>query len=299
MTYVSTAFQLTHLLQRVYDKLEQTKGLLATGGSATTVVDSAISADVEDDAYNGYTAFVAYDAGGAGVSPEGKYRRVTDYVASNTTLTLDATVTDAIAAGDLITIANGSKFPLNDVIRLCNNALRKLGRVPSLDVSLTTAANQTEYNLPATVQWDEIVLVELQGNTADANDNRYVEIPRGSYKIVPPSVPGGTAVLVLPQYSSGYIVRLTSIGEHPVIQDYDDYISKAIPPTLAVSACALEIARWKRNAIDKELMKSLEMDYEIALLRHPVTKFIRQTGGMPHWSNSVTDTVPSPINYGV
>lgn len=169
MTYSSSGFQLTHLLQRVYDKLEQTRGLVATGGSTTTIVDTNISDEIDDDTYKGWTAFVSYDAGGAGAAPEGEYQSISDYAQSTNTLTI-AAFTVAIAVGDRATITRNSLYPLYDVRRLCNNALKELGRVPNLDTSLTTAADQTEYDIPATVQWDEIVKVEIQGLTSDANE---------------------------------------------------------------------------------------------------------------------------------
>lgn len=278
MAYSPNAFQLTHLLQMTYDKLEQTKGLLATGGSTTTIIDTAISSDVEDDAYNGYVAFVAYDAGGA--APEGEYKSVTDYVASTTTLTT-AAFSAAVGAGDWISLARGSIFPLNDVIRLCNNALKQMGDVANVDTSLTTASAQTEYSIPATVQYDQIVDVLIPTET-DSNDRRLVSVYKN---IIPPTSPGGTATLVIPQMDSGYTITIIYTGPHISLRDYDDDISKDVHPTMAVAACALACARWKRNVVGAELMKRLETDYELARMRYPIKKYIPQIGGMPHWDN--------------
>ena len=282
MTYSPTAFQFTHLLQRVYDRLEQTKTLTATGGSTTTVIDTSINADIQDDTYNGYTLFVNYDAGGAGAAPEGDIRTVSDYVQSTTTLTVAAfSSSSSVAAGDIIVLARKSLYPLADVKRLCSNALKKLGDIPVPDTSLTTAANQTEYDIPSGVRWDDIVSVEIQGNTSDSNDNRYYPV---SFRVVSPTTPGGTATLVLDQHSSGRTIRITSVRPHANLRDYDDDINGAIHEELAVAACALECAKWQRQA-SADMLPTLQSDFALAFQLHPVPRFVKQVPGMPHWSN--------------
>jgi hypothetical protein len=66
MAYSATQFQFTHLLQQVYDRLEQTQGLSATGGTTASIIDTGISTDVQDDDYKDMYAFIAYDAGRCG-----------------------------------------------------------------------------------------------------------------------------------------------------------------------------------------------------------------------------------------
>lgn len=282
MAYSPTAFQFTHLLQRTLDRLEQTKTLTATGGSTLTVVDSGINADIQDDTYNGYTVFVNYDATGAGAAPEGEIRTVSDYVQSTTTLTVSVAFSAAIAAGDIIVLARKSLFPLGDVKRLCNNALKKLGEIPVPDTSLTTASAQTEYDMPSGVRWDDIVSVEIQGITTDANDNRYYKVrPRD---IIPPTTPGGTATLILDQYPSGKTIRIISIRPHADLRDYDDDISPAIHEELAVSACALECAKWQRSAAAEQI-PILQQDFASAYQLHPVPRYVKQINGMPHWKS--------------
>ena len=295
MTYSSIAFQATHLVQRVYDKLGQTKGIIATGGGATTVIDTTLSTSYQDNDLLGYTAFVAYDAAGTGVDPEGKWARVSAYVASTTTLTI-ATVTTAITAGDHILLARGSQYPLADVLRICSNALRDLADFPDVDVTITTASNQTEHSVPTGVDWNTIIKLEIQGDDNDANDNQYTVIPASMWSVLPPATAGGSATLIIPQYPSGYTIRVTWMAQHPPIRVYDDPISPAIHPSLAVSACALACAEWKGPA-GEEIYPKLLREYDKALARHPLTRFVRQYSGMPHWNNGVVeDGVPDPIS---
>lgn len=296
MTYSSTAFQATHLWQRVASKLGLTKNITATGGSATTIVDTSISTDYQDysDFQSNY-AFVRYDAGGAGAAPEGEVQLVTNYVASTTTLTVN-TYTAAVAAGDKITLVRGSVLPLSDLINICDMSIKELYQVPDVDITITTAANQTEHSVPTGVWWQNIVQLEIQGDKSDANDQRYSIIPRAMWKVVPPASEGGTATLVIPQFTSGYVVRVTFLRPHADLHTYASDISKAINPTLAVAKCALECALWKSDQF-KDMIPRLQKEYENALSRYPTTKFIKSMGGMPHWKNRVVDPgIPDPIS---
>ena len=282
MAYSSTAFQATNLWQGVYDKLKQTKGLTATGGSTTTIVDTALSTSYQDDDLVGFTAFVTYDAGGAGAAPEGEAKRVSDYVASTFTLTT-AAFTVAVAAGDEITLARGSLFPFADLKRLCNNALRALGEVVNVDTSLTVAASQTEYDVPSGVDYRSIKDVQYQHNTGDSDDNDYVSIP---FKVIPDSDLGeADATIEIAQFDSGGALRIISTGPHVPLRDYDDPISIDIHPELAISACALACARWKADAMTPDFMQVMDQDYLYALRVHPIRKYPRQIHGMPHFSH--------------
>lgn len=75
------------------------------------------------------------------------------------------------------------------------------------------------------------------------------------------------------------------MGQHVDLVDYDDNISKAISPALAVAVCALECARWKREVTQKDILPRLEQQYELMRVRYPVSKFLKTAGGMPHWTN--------------
>lgn len=288
MTYAPTGFQLTHLLQRVYDKLEQVKGVLATSaGTTASIVASSLSALYTDfSEFDGAVAFVERDAGGAGAAPEGEYALVTNYTQSTGTLAFATSAfTAAPSTGDSILIAQGALYPLYDVIRKCNTALRNLSDVPLLDTTLTTATSQTEYDMPSGVLWNRIVKIEIQGYTGDTNDNQYFEV-RPEDVVVPPTV-GGTALLVLDQYPSGYTIRITHLNLHPTLTSYDSNISQAIHPTLAVAACALECASINRQASQQiGLLDKLIAERREAEILHPVQKLIPSVRGMKHWTPS-------------
>lgn len=206
----------------------------ATGGSTTTIIDTNRETGEDQTAFDEATAIVTYDAGGAGVAPEGQWSRITGYTPSTNTFALASTLTAAVASGDHYVVTS-NLFKHTELIRLMNEALRhrKLGtNVPVTDTSITTANNQTEYTLPAAIKEKDIRRIWLQTNLNDANDNQYTPIQKWR---VTYSAAGSAALLVLPQCASGHAVHIEYLGTHPAITAYNSPISEYIPPDLAVA----------------------------------------------------------------
>lgn len=292
MTYNATQLQLTHVLQQFYRRVGG-KVTLATGGSTTTVVDTKLADDLaesnEDDIYNGGTVIVVEDAGGANAAPEGEFSRITDYEASSTTITFSPALTAAPASGDRVLVAPAD-FPLYDVIEVVNDALRYLGDIPLLDTSITTAAAQTEYTLPLALKGRELLNVEMQGQTNDANDNQYIPIP--NWKVVPAAA-GSTGLLVIPQYSDGYTIQITYAGKHPRIDTYDAYVSEYLHPELVHAAVFAHVLQWRNDSSligggADNAMLALEQkawsQYDRAKMMYPVEIPPRGVQGTPAWS---------------
>jgi len=305
VSYNATQLQLTHVLQQLYRRLGG-KVTLATGGTTTTIIDTKLADELgegnEDDIYNGGTAIVIEDAGGANAAPEGEFSRITDYTASSQTVTVSPALTAAPAAGDRVLIVPPD-FPLYDMIEVVNDALKNIGDIPKVDVSLTTADNQTEYALPIALKGMELLNVEIQGTTTDANDNQYSPVP--FWKVVP-SLPGSTATLVLPQYGSGYIIRLTYSGRHPRIDSYDDYVSEFLHPELVHAAVYAHAIQWRNDndalagGADNAklgLEQKAWSQYDRAKITHRVEIPPRRIQPFVTWSNAVTDefrAIPKP-----
>lgn len=246
MAYSATQLQLTQVLQTLFRRLGG-KVTLATGGSTTTAIDTKLADELaegnEDDIYNGGTLIVIEDAGGAAAAPEGEFSRITDYVASTTTITVSPALTTAIASGDRILIAP-PEFPLYDMTEIVNDALKDLGELPFFDTSITTADDQTEYTLPLAVKGARILSVEMQSDTTDANDNQWVPLPwwREGF-----AAAGSTGTLIIPQYASGYTVRISYKKHHPRVDLFDDYINEYFHPKLVEAAVFLHALKWRNT----------------------------------------------------
>lgn len=301
MAYSATDFQLTHLLQKVYRRLKVARTSTATNGSTTTIVDTALLDDLgdsnEDDILNRGTVIIVKDALGAGAAPEGEFNRISDYDDAGT-ITVPSAFTAAVASGD--TYMNMSPdFPLRDMIEIVNDALVYLGRIPKVYSSLTTAANQTEYTLPTALEGVDLTDIEIQGILTDSNDNRYE--PISGWKITP-ALPGSTALLTIPQFASGYILRIGYPGIHPKVTAYSDYISPYIHPELATAAAVAHALQWynsQRDGADdywKQREDRAWNQLDIAKATYPIKIPVVRVPGFPHWSFDTTDEfMPIPL----
>lgn len=275
---------LSNLLQKVYSDLGQTPKnygqFTATGGSATTFVNSAwgdLESPPETDAFKNMIAFIVRDAGGANASPEGKWSKVSAYADATYTGTI-ATVTDAIASGDWIMLVSQDKFPLEQVIFCVNRALENLGTIELINTSLTSAANQTEYAVPIALKNRKPLAVYYQGNTNDSNDNNWVHV--SSYRFEG-ATPGSAGTLYLPQLPSGRTIRIVYEGVHPLVTDYNSYISETIHPEVLTAAAIVEVLAWynrlDENQSGNDFHLWLEGEYRdkrlpMALQRNPIEK---------------------------
>ena len=305
MAYSASAFQLTHLLQRVYRRLKVSRASTATGGSSTTLVDSTLADFLgdanEDDQLNGGTIIIIKDAGGAGAAPEGEFGRITDYASSGTITWAPST---APTAGDVYMFA-GKDFPILDMIEIVNDALTSDyvgGGLVNINTSLITAALQTEYTLPSTqIDAQSILSVEIQTRLNDSNDNQYVPLP--DYKIVPSGTPGTAGTLVIPQLAAGYTIRLKWPGTHARVSTYADYISESLTPAVAEACVVAHALQWyniKRGGADgwmKEREDRAWNALDVALAREPIRRPEKRVGGFPHWgaSNPPDEFYPIPL----
>ena len=268
----------SQLLQDVYDALGGgiTKGLIATGGSTSTVVDSTISEDYQDDDFKDFTLFVRRDAGGANAAPQNDIRRVSGYAASTWTVTVSSNFSAAIAAGDEVLLAKPYPFPLADVKRLCNAALRSLGTITRYDTSLTADGSES-YTLPDDVR--------TRPNRIWVDDgDGYVEVPQSGYS-VQAGAEGADWTLYMEGYSSGTI-KLEYQSVHATLADYNHYVSETIPYPLAVAICAWYCAKWQAMNDENWAGRAAELRqlYELERARNPVYKKPAQSRGFPIWS---------------
>lgn len=305
MAYSATQLQVTHVLQELFLRLGG-KVTLATGGSTTTIVDTKLEDDLqdanEDDIYNGGTAIVIEDAGGASAAPEGQFSRITDYVASSTTITFSPALTAAVASGDRVMIAPPD-FPLYDMLEVLNSALKDLSELPRYDTSITTTANQTEYTLPVAVKGGRIEGVEIQTRLNDANDNRWIPIPNWKEGF---ANAGSTGTFILRQYPSGYTVRIAYKKWHPRVDLYDDPIDEYYHPKLVHAAFMAHALQWRNDndtiagTADNArlgLEQKAWTQYDRAKIEHKTESEPKQFKPFPSWgANYLYDEFP-PIPY--
>lgn len=293
---------LTDILQAFYSDMGQTDPIIgsfvATGGSATTFINTDwanFDNPPEEDSLKNRYAFVS--ATTDGLTPQGKWSKVSAYVDSTQTATI-ATVTDAIGAGDTIMLPKQDLFPLQILVDRVNRALTNLGEIPLVDTSLTTEANKTEYALPTAAK-KKLIAVYMQGQTTDANDNQWEVVSNWR---IDPTAAGTTGLLILPQLSAGYSLKLVYMGIHPKVTLYSDYISEYIHPKIVVLATIVEALSWYNNRDENQganeyftwLVGEKKNELAQAKMEYPIWKPARS----PKWfieHQPITDTVPDAI----
>lgn len=286
MAYSSTKYQLTHLLQDAWHRMGQLRLWVVTGGSTTTVINTDWALPEEpiyeddDPALILGTAVVTRDTGG--LAPEGEFGMITDYDSGTSTLTIDA-LTTAVASGDRVGIAS-PLFPVEDMVALANIALRRLGDIEIPDTSLTVAAGQTEYTLPATIRTRPL-RVRIQRQQA-SGDNEW-ELVQG-WDVIPATA-GSSWTLVVPQMTQGYSLEVLHRAPHPELTAYDSPIQETISPEVALAALVAEAYQWYNNQVGGSNQYFLQrenkaiQDLEAARVMHPITHFVEQVQGLPHW----------------
>jgi len=253
----------------MYKSLGQMNVTTATGGSGTTAIDTKQAGLHRDDDWKEGALFVIHDAAGAGASPEGKFQRISAYVDSTTTFTIDTTVTDSIAAGDVFGFTS-PKYPLQVMVQMANDGLRMLGDVPTMDTTtLDTDSNQTEY--AAAVDWKRKrpYRIDIQSKTGDANDNQWVETM--DYDWVPAA--GGSTGLIVFHFQpvASRDIRVWCRGPHPDLYVYSGVVNETLDPELAILAGTLKALEWR-------VSRSGGADpFEIQRLNDAKVEFARRT----------------------
>ena len=210
------------ILRQLYDDLGELRYGIATGGSATTLVDSGLGGS--DDDWNQGTVFVV-EADAA--APEGDYAEVTDYATSSGTLTFSSSgingLASAPASGDEYALA-GEDFPLDKMRGVVNRALSKLFTV-TVDESLSTSANQKEYTFPA-VSVDTMRRVYLS-QRATANNEGWVQMSNWYQE--------GNILIFRRQPPTGKTIKLIHLSAQTRLAAFGDTLSSRIPLNRAVA----------------------------------------------------------------
>ena len=254
------SFNLFDLTYRVARELNVLLEGTATGGSATTLIDT-VYLDQDDDYWNGGTVWVTYDAGGADASPQGKYRRITDHDNGTYKITFTPTVTDAIVNTDLYAVAD-DEFPLYTIVSQINRSLADMGRIVYTDTTtITIAADQTEYTLPTGLAGGDLKEVWIQGDDDDADANLWIPIRNWYVQI---TATGTAEELILPyQYATGYDLKLVYVAPHPELRLYTDKLSEFVPLNNIVYPSVLNLLRWKRRETENPKYDVQILKYEI------------------------------------
>lgn len=272
---------LSEVIQGAFTDTGQMTIITATGGSATTIVDTA-TRYTTDDALVGGTAIVIKTTDG--LSPQGKFVRISDFVASTKTFTID-TVTDAIGAGDIIGLCRPT-IPLLTMKQAVNDSLKDhIGTISKVDISLTSMSGYATYTLPDGVWIRKVVDVQLEpGGWNDlitdpgslSGNLPYMSIV-GRVEILP-TVTGSQ--MITTDLPDGKIIKIIYEGTHPTVDLYSDKIHESVPEFLIRAGTVEKALTWlvsKRgdSALGTFLLQKLNdarQTVSNAKIEHPVNR---------------------------
>jgi hypothetical protein len=214
----------------------------ATGGSTTTLIDT-VELTQADDFWNLGTVWVTYDAAGAGAAPQGEYSVISDFTASSDTVALRSTLTAAIAAGDRYAIGR-PRYPLSLLTSRINEVLRQIPIQKDDITTVTIAAEQTEYSLPADV-WDlKEVWVQSSDDTNDTQPERIYDWT------VKKSATGTANVLMLRrQFDTDTLLHLKYLTDHQVLRASTDKLDTTIHVNRVVYNAVVGCLLWRKAKI--------------------------------------------------
>lgn len=230
---MTTLFDLTYQTASLLGVVQESA---ATGGSTTTTVDTVERLEA-DDYWNKGTLWILKTTDG--LAPQGEFARISDFVSTTHTLT-HGTLTAAPGAGDIYAVCK-ARFPLSLLKQKVNEALRKVGKIPVVDTSLTTASEQTEYTLPlAAYDLREVWLQTVK----DTNDRRWKKLHEWR---IQKGASGVESLLLTGQYESGYLLKLVYAAPHATLFNASDVLDESISPERIVYDAAVGCLLWRKQ----------------------------------------------------
>lgn len=270
---------LWHLVRDAYLQLGQLQVARATGGSATTVIDSRLIHTGKEDDWKDGAVIVLEDAGGSGAAPEGEFARVIGYAPGSGTLTIES-LSAAVAEGDVYGLVTAD-YPLQQMITLANLALRKLGDLVLVDsTTLDTTGLKTEYAAAAAWKRRRPRRVDVETRTGDADDHRWQTVY--DWAFVPAAAGSSGLIVFRTQPSAGRDLRVWYEDLHPGVQGYADLIHETIHPALACAALVESALTWQVSRLEGEngflvqRLNDARVELERLTQRHPIWKASRQ-----------------------
>ena len=286
------AYNLFDLTYRVARELNAVSEGTATGGSATTLIDT-VYLDQDDDYWNGGTVWVIYDAGAAAAAPEGEWARITNHVSSTKTITC-TTLTAGIAASDLYAVAD-DEYKRGAIVSQINRSLVDMGEIIYTDTTtITTADDQTEYTLPTGLAAGNLREVWLQGDDDDSDDNRYTLIKNWYVQV---TATGTAEELVLQyQYASGYALKLVYVAPHPQMYTRTSKLSETIPLPNILYPSVLNLLRYKKANTENPKYDTEIVKYETKVARlTPLPKPRKQGRLLTLGATGTLDSEPNKV----
>lgn len=234
----------------------------ATGGGATTLIDTAQVSTV-DDFYNGGTMCFL-----SGTGLTGTTRTITDY--ADTTRTFTFATGTAVAAGVRYAAIRPS-LNRGAIVAAINAALAEMGSVTQINDTLAVVADTEQYSLPAGVSNVARVMVATSTAAPYGWETNYYWHESGGALIFEPGAEPTEA---------GYLIRLYYNAPHAEVTADADVISETIRPvrlewTAAAHALAQTFRSGRNEGANKDALALAQQKAAEMAARFPVRPMVR------------------------
>lgn len=279
--------RLGELLERVYRTIHSdiVDGL-ATGGSNNTIIDTTLTGKHQTNKFKDWVAFISRTSDGA--APQNQYSLVQSYTSAGTATLVNA-LSASVQAGDEYSFCKPD-VPLYTLIKLCNDGMRGLRRIPLVDASLTVNASQIRYTLPLAIKGRTPLRIYFRHPTT------FVRVPAPNFE-VEPAASGSQATLVFHKQSlvlnttnvfqsyDGWTIVIWYEGLHEPLTAYDSPVNESVPDELAVAACVERVMDWKtfprRRKNDVANWERAKQKLEETKREHPIELPPREEQHLP------------------
>ena len=241
------AFTLSNLLQETYKRLGQWNESIVTGTSNSTTVieDSVLANEGADDDWKGGAIFIVFDSSGVGTL--GEFSRITAYTDSSGKFEFDTFSTKAHASDRYGYVSE--LYPLQSMISLVNTTLQSLGNIPNISTSVTSSANQTEYDIAPVLKRNPPYRIDLQTNITNSSANAWEEIPRGHWEFIPSSA-GSSAQIHFDNYlPTGRKLRIWYDDTHPYVHVSSNVIHEGWDRELVTLVMVDKALEWQNSRL--------------------------------------------------
>ena len=262
---MTTLFDVLLQTARALEALQEGVASAASSG-ATTLVDLqlVVRGFSQDGFFEGGT--LLYQSG----TPANRASRlISNYDGDTGTITV-AALAETPALGARYGVMT-KRYPREGVVGKINEALQEVGDVPQVDVTLTTAAGQLEYNLPVAAKRD-LRQVWLARRTAAPWEWEPALRARTEW-----TAAGAVGVLLFPeQPRAPFKVKLVYAAPHALVAADADALSDYVSPDWLALETAAKLVRWRLEGPGSDerdltaLLNNLTPRAAQAHGRHPV-----------------------------
>ena len=268
---MTTLYDVLLQTARALEALQEGVASAASSGPTTlTDLQLVVRGFVNDGDFEGGTLIYQTTTLAFPDIPNHCTRRVANYAGATGTVTAETALPETPALGVRYGVLT-KRYPREVMVGKINEALQEVGALPAVDVTLTTAAGQLEYNLPVAAKRD-LRQVWLARRTAAPWEWEPQLRARTEW-----TAAGAVGVLLFAeQPRAPFKIKLVYAAPHALVAADTDLVSDYLAPDWLALEAAAKLVLWRLEGPGSDerdltaLLNNLTLRAAQAHGRHPV-----------------------------